>query len=199
MLKLYKCEEKNLNNTFEELNCSEEDVIIFEEEITSGLFKTVKKEFSIVKNKDLIEFIKKYFSDLGHYMGLDIIPEIIIRDNIIKINLATSNNSVMIGKNGRTIKAIRLLLNQVLSKYIPFNLIINIDVANYLEKQNNYFIREVEEIAREVLESKANISLEPMNSYERRIVHNVINKYDELESESSGIGLDRYITIKYKN
>ena len=53
-------------------------------------------------------------------------------------------------------------------------------------------------ICKEVLKTKVDVQLDPMNSYERRIVHTVISTFHELESESSGSEPNRYIMIKYK-
>ena len=57
--------------------------------------------------------------------------------------------------------------------------------------------REVKQIAKEVQESKLDASLDPMNSYERRLVHNIINEYPDLSTESFGEGKDRHVVIKY--
>ena len=131
-------------------------------------------------------------------MDIDIKQEIKIRDNIVKINLITSNNSIMIGNRGRTLHAIRRLLKQTLNIKNPFNLIVNIDISNYNEKKYNNFEREINKIANEVNSTKIDVELDPMNSFQRRIVHNVVNQYDNLETISKGVSPERYVVIKYK-
>lgn len=78
------------------------------------------------------------------------------------------------------------------------NLKINLDVSNYKMKKMKNIEKIVREVALEVKNSKVTASLDPMNSYERRFVHTIISEYPELETESVGEGLERHITIKYK-
>ena len=58
--------------------------------------------------------------------------------------------------------------------------------------------RLVRQIANEVKETKLTVSLDPMNSYERRLVHTIVGEFPDLETESVGEGKDRHVTIKYK-
>ena len=73
-----------------------------------------------------------------------------------------------------------------------------IDIDNYKEKQNYFLTRDVKKIAREVTLSKMEVKLDPMNSYERRIVHNALSKFDYIETKSEGEEPNRYVVIKYK-
>lgn len=202
MLKTYNFEDKEiglaLNKAEQELNCSSNEMVIIKNEIDGGLFKSPKVELNILKHDDLKIFIKDYFDQMSKYMDIDIVPEIKIRENVIKINLVTSNNPVMIGNRGRTLKAMRLLLKQTLNLQVEFKLIVNIDIANYNETQRGAFEREIKRIAIGVLMSKIDADLDPMNSYQRRIVHKIISEYDELETVSTGIGTERHVIIKYK-
>jgi spoIIIJ-associated protein len=129
---------------------------------------------------------------------VDIKCEIKIREELLNVNLITSNNSIIIGKDGKTLAAIQSLLKQILNNKTPFNIKLNIDVSDYKSKKRKYLEYEVKKICKEVLKTKVDVQLDPMNSYERRIVHTVISTFHELESESSGSEPNRYIMIKYK-
>ena len=74
---------------------------------------------------------------------------------------------------------------------------INIDVSNYKIKKLNNLEKEVRKIAKEIIKTKLDVSLDPMNSYERRYIHNIINEYENLKTESIGEGKERHVVIKY--
>ena len=104
----------------------------------------------------------------------------------------------MIGKDGKTLNAVQLLLRQAVNNNTKFNIKINLDVSDYrLRKQKNLEY-EIRQIAKDVLRTKVEAKLDPMTSFDRRIVHSVVGEFEELTSESFGEGLERHVVIKYK-
>ncbi len=202
MLKIYNYEGKNeeelTSKSLEELNTTKKKVFINKKEIKGKLFIGKKIELQVLLHDDLINYIKEYFSNLSTLIGIEINPEIQIRDEILKINLITSNNSIMIGRNGRTINSIQSLLKQNINNNVPFHIKLNVDVSNYKSQKINYLEKNIINICNEVIKSKIDVKLDPMNSYERRIVHNIINKYEQLKSISEGSEPNRYVVIQYK-
>ena len=80
---------------------------------------------------------------------------------------------------------------------ILFNIKVNIDISNYKQRKEHLFENDIKSIINEVLTSKTDTTLEPMNSYKRRIVHNVANNYYNIETKSDGEEPNRCVTIKY--
>ena len=74
---------------------------------------------------------------------------------------------------------------------------VNLDISNYKVKKLKNLESDVREIAKDVLNTKLDASLDPMNSYERRYIHSIINEYKNLKTESVGEGQERHIVIKY--
>ncbi len=74
----------------------------------------------------------------------------------------------------------------------------SLDIANYRAKKERNFEYEIKKVAKEVLDTKVQVALEPMNSYNRRLVHTIISGFEKLETESIGEGLERHVIIKYK-
>lgn len=74
---------------------------------------------------------------------------------------------------------------------------VNVDIAGYKEQRLRNIERQIEDIAKEVLSSKIDVSLDPMNAYERRKVHTIISNIDHLKTESVGEGKERHIVIRY--
>ena len=71
-------------------------------------------------------------------------------------------------------------------------------IKDYKVSKEKQLTKEIEKLAKEVIETKLDVKLDPTNSYDRRIVHNVISKYDNLVTESIGETPNRYVVIKYK-
>ena len=131
-------------------------------------------------------------------MGITVDMEITDFEGIFNITLVSDNNAILIGKDGKTLNAMQTLVRQCVKNNTGMNIKINLDVSNYKLKKMKNIERLVRQIAKEVKDTKLNVSLEPMNSYERRLVHTIISEYPELETESTGEGKERHVTIKYK-
>lgn len=202
MLKIYSFEGKNeeelLEKALTSLNVKNEEVFVYYNKKEGKLFKLKKHELNILKKEAVVSFIKNYFSKISELMNIDINCEIKIRDDIINVNLLSSDNSIIIGKDGKTLTSIQQLLKQTLKNKIPFDIKINLDVSNYKSRKNKQFENEIIKIAKEVLKTKVDAKLDPMNSYERRLVHTIISKFENLETVSEGEEPNRYVIIKFK-
>ena len=131
-------------------------------------------------------------------MGIEINVEIREEDGVINVGIVTDNSPILIGKEGKNIDALQLLLRQSVSNQVGKRIKINVDASDYKLKKQKRLEREIKNIACEVLKSRVAAKLDPMNSYDRRIVHSIVSTFDNLETESSGEAPNRYVTIKYK-
>lgn len=203
MITTHKYEGKNkeelLKKICEDLNFESTDLFIYENEITGKIFKNKKYELEIITYKDVIFYLKDFIAHLKKSLKLDINSEININENVINIMLVSDNNAILIGKDGKTMKAIQIILKQILQRNIKSDFRLNLDIANYKIKKIKNLEREIKNIAREVLRTKIEVKLDPMNSYERRLVHTVISEFEDLETESEGTEPQRYIKVKYKD
>ncbi len=203
MIILHSYEGKNLETLKEtcqnELNKPIDSIYFKETTSEAGLFKGKKFTLEAITNEEIISSMKSFFSELGQKMNLDIKSEININDNIINIVLVSNNNNILIGKDGKTMNAINLLLRQIYNNLNDFNLKISLDVSNYKAKKIKNLEHEIKNICKEVLNTKVDVKLDPMNSYERRIVHSIVSEYESLSSVSEGEEPNRYTIIKYKD
>ena len=192
-----KNKEDLLNLALYELNVNKDDVIFYEKEIKTGLFKTKKIELSIIKKidieEDLIEKIKNILND----MSINIINiDTYYKNNTFYINLKTDNDSLIIGKNSKNLKA----LTTIIVKYLKNNELNEfkfvLDVSNYKKHKEKKLIFLAKNVAKEVLKTGIEVNLDPMNSYERRIVHNTLSNFKNIVTESSGEEPNRYVVIK---
>lgn len=167
-------------------------------EVPAKLFKSKKVELKYIEKDEIKNYIKNYIDNFAKSLNKTINVE--IRENEVGYNimLISEENSILIGKDGKTLNSIQLLLHQAINNLTGFNIRINVDAANYKSNKERKLEREIKRICKEVLNSKIEAKLDPMNSYDRRIVHNVVSNFTELESKSFDEEPNRYVTINYK-
>ena len=131
-------------------------------------------------------------------MGFDCNIETKTRDTQLIYNIISSTSSVLIGKNGKTIDALQTLASQMVStKYNTFYKF-TVDVNDYKNQRKSRLEKLAKYTAKDVAKSKQPVSLEPMNSYERRIIHNVLTNSKDVITQSEGEEPNRYVVIKPK-
>lgn len=192
-----KNKEELIQNYLEENNLSDQDIYVIDSEVESKLFNK-KVAINIINKQDVISFIKDYFAEISKLMNIKINVEVRITENIYNILLITDKNAIIIGKDGKTLDALQTLLRQSINSQINIPIKINLDASNYKAKKNKNLEYESKKLAKEVLRTKIDIKLDPMTSFERRIVHNVVNNFEHLVTESEGETPNRYVVIKYK-
>lgn len=202
MFSLLMYEGKNredlINKITEELNCNENELVILEKFTEGKIFKSQKYNLSVITKAEIKKQLKNFFNELSKLMNVTIESEInITEDNIYNINLVTSNNSILIGKEGKTLDAIQCLLRQISQNDLQNKIKINVDISNYKYEQTKKLEKNIKNIAKEILKTKVDTSLDPMNSYNRRIVHTIVSEFSDLETESVGEGKERHVVIKY--
>lgn len=194
-----KAQEIALNKALEEANASEREVIYNFEEIAGGILKKTKYKITLVTKEEVKNEIKKFILELGNLMNIKIETKVEEEDNIFKVYLDSNNNSILIGKDGKTMRALQNILRSAINVKTKIYIKINVDVSGYRENQLKKLESVVRKVAKEVINSKVDAKLDPMNSYERRFVHNIINEYANLETESVGEEPNRCTVIKYKD
>lgn len=201
MLNKYVYEDKTLDKALEkcylELNVNEND-IYYNEEIQKGsLLKASKVKIEVIKKEDIKILIEQFIKEMCKYLNLNVNIDTDFTDENIKIKIDSDNNAVLIGKNGKMLNSIQTLLKKYLETVTNINLKVYIDIENYKQRKIEILEKNVRKIAKEVKLTKVDAKLDEMNSYERRIVHNIISEYDNLASESFGETPHRYVVIKY--
>lgn len=197
----FKYSGKNLEEAKEialkTLNCNESDIYIKENETKSGLFKSKKVEIEVITRNQIIDEIKSFLTDIFSLMNLDVKFEIRNMSEVPTITIFSNNNNILIGKQGRTIDAINIILKQYLNNEIGFNFKYNLDVGEYKLKNQRRLEKLAKSIAKDVIKTKMDIKLDPMNSYERRIIHTILGDYKQVATESIGEEPNRAVVIKY--
>lgn len=200
MIKEVMVEEKThdtaLNELLEKMNCELKNIYYIEEKTDGGIFKIKKIKLTGISHENIKETIINFFDIFSNLIRIKITVEIKFNDDIINISLDSSNNSILIGNNGKTINSLQIYLNNLFSLFRKYNLKINLDIAEYKKGKIKVLEKEITKIIKEVLDTQIEVKLDPMNSYQRRIVHNLVSKYDKLTTESIGEEPNRYVIIK---
>ena len=202
-MKIYSYEGKNIEElnleALKELNVKEDEMITDVKEETVGLLKKKKYTLNIVLKSDVVEFSKDFVKKVVTGMGLeDIILETQRTENYIKITMHSQNSSILIGKGGRTLSSLQNLLRAAIYRQTNIHINVVLDVENYKERQEHNIERLAKKLAKEVLKTKEPITMDSMNSYERRLVHSALAEFKNITTESEGEEPNRKVVIKYK-
>lgn len=193
-----KDEQEILTNALEELNVVEEDTLHYVTKEKVGLLKKEIVKLHIAKLEDVAIFIKDYLNDIITDMGLEVSFETKIREKQITVKMYSNNNKILIGKNGQTLQALTTIVKQKVHNEIGQYPYILLDVEDYKEKQTKYLERLAKNVARDVAKTKVEVELENMNSYERRIIHNILSDNEKVYTISTGEEPNRHVIIKPK-
>ncbi len=189
--------EEAKNMALAELMEQQENLYINEIENSTKLFNK-KSVIEVVKKEDVLEYIKELIKNITKYMGLTVNMEVKKREDNVTISLYSDNNGILIGKDARTLNALTTIIKQAIFNQIGTYYNFVLDVSEYKEKQQFFIERAAKKTAKEVARTKIEAKLEPMNSYERRIVHNALTNFRGVYTESEGEEPHRYVVIKPK-
>lgn len=191
-----KTEEEVILNALNDLNVKEDELLYTMKEETVGLLKKKKYIMEVILKTDVLEFAKKYIKDIIEGMNLEINLETRRNANNIQIKLHTNNNPIIIGKNGRTLSSLQTLVRQAIFAQTGVYTNVVLDVENYKEKKQRNIEFLAKKLAREVQKTKIDVKMDPMNSFERRLIHEKLKDFKGIKTESEGEEPNRYVVIK---
>ena len=192
-----KSKDDLLDKALNELNVKEEDVITKCYEEKGGLFSGKKYTIEVVKLTDIAETGRDIILELLNALNIQANVETKIRDKRIKYEIFSKNNSLLIGKKGHILNSIQTYVRQALYTMLDIYIDLTIDVEKYRQKQDYFLEKNEKKIAREVTLSKIDIKLDPMNAYDRKIVHSALQNFKYIKTESEGKEPNRCVVIKY--
>lgn len=194
-----KSKEEAIQIAKEELQEVEENLFIKEKETTkAGLFKSKKVEIEVIEKREVIKDIKDYIIKILKSMGYNVNIEVKNKEEIPKYIIFSDNDALLIGKNGKNLKALSTIVSAYLQKELGRNYKFVIDVNEYKEKREKSLERLAKKIAREVATTKVEVKLDSMNSYERRIIHSILSDNKYVYTESIGEEPNRCVVVKPK-
>jgi spoIIIJ-associated protein len=131
-------------------------------------------------------------------MGSDAIPKVeMTGGDRINVDLTGEKLGMLIGRRGETLDAIQHITNSVVNRGGDARIHISIDAESYRSKREDSLQRLAEKVAGKVLKYRKNMTLEPMNSYERHVIHTALQEYEGVTTFSTGVEPNRRIVVAY--
>ncbi len=197
-----KTVESAIEEALNEMNIGKDDADIeVLDEGSKGLFGLIGGRNALVriyKKVDYEEIIKSFLYPVFDVLGIDGDIDITVENNVLNIKLSAENIGIIIGRRGETLDALQYLLGLAVNKQSDRFMRVTLDVCNYREKREETLIRLAKRLADKVERTRKNITLEPMNPYERRIIHATLQDYGQVETYSIGDEPNRKVVIRYK-
>ncbi|MBE3591485.1 MAG: protein jag [Thermoanaerobacter sp.] len=151
--------------------------------------------------KDVVkESAKNFLQQVIEAMKLDVKFDVEEDEDTIKFNLYGKNVGLLIGHRGETLDSLQYLVNVVASKYREYDRYrrIILDAENYRKRREETLIRLAKKLAKQVMETKESVELEPMSPNERRIIHMALQDHPYVETYSEGEEPNRRVIIALK-
>lgn len=131
-------------------------------------------------------------------MGIDVVIEKMIKSDKILLHLHGKNLGILIGKHGQTLDALQYLTNLTTNQGENARYFIMLDVENYRHRREETLKQLAHRLANRVKQNGESVTLEPMNGYERKIIHVALQNDSEVRTESEGKDPYRHVVIYYQ-
>lgn len=205
VIKQSRTVEDAIKDALLELDVSEEDVEIeIMEEPSKGLFgligtKEAKVKVSVVNDSVHIaqEFLEKIFTSMNIKADTEIRKE----EDILYVdihNVDPSDKGIIIGKRGNTLDSIQYLLSLTINKNKEKYIRVALDIEDYRKKREQTLVKLAEKMAEKAKYTNRPVKLEPMNPFERRIIHSALQKHNGITTYSEGNEPFRRVVIQAK-
>ena len=188
-----------------ELNASKEEVSITVIDEGSkgflGMFGGKDAVFFVKKNFNPEKAAENFLREVFLSMGLIIKITTQMEDKHLMVNLTGDDMGILIGKRGQTLDALQYLVNLVVNKHSPSYISVMLDTENYRQRRKETLETLAFNLAKKVKHTRKNVVLEPMNPYERRIIHSALqnDRYVTTFSEGEEPFRNVVIALKAKN
>lgn len=186
-----------------------EEVVSLVETITETTVDTVETETTeipVVVEDGITKAEQDFIADTGKEfllgmfgkMGLSVKIEKLTTKDKITFQVHGEDLGILIGKHGQTLDAIQYLTNLVANKEVRRRCQIVVDVENYRSRREETLIQLAHRLGAKVRRTRQKIALEPMNAFERKIIHLALQNEKNIKTDSEGQEPYRHIVIYYK-
>lgn len=188
--KEYKNNRKNRNKKDNKAGTAENN----EEESSLNIEVVNKSELEDVEEHEALDFLK----DVTEKMGLTLSFDVKAGKDIVYIEMSGKDSGTIIGKRGQTLDSIQYLTSLVINKNSEKYIKVVIDAENYRAKRQKTLEQLANRLAAKVIRNKKYVRLEPMNPYERKIIHATLQQNPEINTRSEGEEPYRRVVIELK-
>lgn len=181
-----------VQNTDDELEIEDEEVSTDEVHMEEAI-KTLDEE-----NEEILSAAREFLGKILETLELDNIVEMELENNTLNVNVNGDENrlGILIGKRGVTLDSIQYILNLIVNKKSSRYIRVNLDSSGYRDKRKKTLENLAGKMANKVLKTGRSIKLEPMNSYERKIIHTALQDFEGVLTHSEGKDPFRKVVIQ---
>lgn len=163
-----------------------------------GLFNKKLAKIKVNINFDEINITKHIVSEFLKILNIEATINVEkINKNTVYISIDNDNVGYLIGKHGITLKALEQIFALAINKKSPYRLSIILDIGNYISKRKASLEKYATNICKKVLKTKQKFTLDPMSSYERKVIHTTLQQTSNIKTYSIGVSPDRKVVIEY--
>ena len=156
------------------------------------------KVFAPVEAGSVEEKIETFLKGLLEQMGSAAVPHAVKgEDNTYRVELVGDDLGYLIGRRGDTLDAIQHLCNYSINRDVEGHVRINVDAEDYRAKREDSLRKYARKKAQQVLKVRRRTTLEPMNAYERHVIHATLQEMDNITTHSTGTEPNRRVVIEY--
>ena len=160
--------------------------------------KTEPKVYAPAEAGSVEEKIETFIKGLLEHMDSKAVPHCVKADgNTYKVDLVGDDLGYLIGRRGDTLDAIQHLANYTINRDVEGRIRINVDAESYREKREDSLRRYARKKAQQVLKARRRTTLEPMNAYERHVIHAALQDMENITTHSTGVEPNRRVVIEY--
>ncbi|MCL2408624.1 MAG: protein jag [Oscillospiraceae bacterium] len=197
-----KTEEEAVQSALNQLGLTRDDVSVEIIERAKSGFLGLKSTPAVVRviyevNESRAERVERFLSGLFVKMDIDASQEIFDEGDTISVVITGGDPGALIGRRGETLDAMQHLTNYVINKGAADRVRVNLDTENYRDRRNETLENLANKVARKVIKYRRNITLDPMNAYERHVIHTALQNYENVTTYSVGNEPNRRIVVAF--
>ena len=156
------------------------------------------KEYTPAQPGSVEEKIEAFLKGLLEHMGSKAVPHCWKEEGgSYRVDLVGEDLGYLIGRRGDTLDAIQHLANYSVNRDVDGHIRINVDAESYREKREESLRRYARKKAQQVLKARRRTTLEPMNAYERHVIHAALQDMENISTHSTGVEPNRCVVIEY--
>jgi len=143
--------------------------------------------------------VADFVEELLERMGVDAIAEPTMHRGHVYVDIVDGpedDMALLIGRHGQTLDAIQELARTAVGRRLDDRVRVLVDVNDYRKRQEDRLIEGAREVAERVQTTGTEERLDPMNAYQRKLVHDVVAEFEGLESVSEGVDPDRFVVVR---
>lgn len=191
-----------LHEALKELNASKDEVevTVIDEGIKGflGMFGAKDAVIQVVRKFNPEKIAVTFLQEIFQAMGMSVSIETKLKERQLAIELSGEEMGVLIGKRGQTLDSLQYLVSLVVNKGSSPYVSILLDTENYRQRRKETLESLAYNLAKKVKQTKRNVVLEPMNPYERRIIHSSLQNDRYVTTYSEGEEPYRNVVITLK-